>query len=278
MRILSLFSASMILLATATSCLEYDRVLRVGDGKVIRFEQMLEDMKSVTIIFVGESHDNKKHHQSQLDVIKALNESGVSLAVGLEMFRTDSQRELDQWVKGSLGLDEFLKVYYADWGLPWPLYRDIFLYSRNNKIPLVGLNVPHEITQKVSRQGFSSLNDKDLKQLPPGISCDIDAEYMDFIRRAYKTHHIRGKSFVNFCEAQMVWDKTMAWNLLNFLEENPNRTVVVLAGIGHSWRRGIPEQIGKWSKLRYKVILPEVPDQIDKNTVTPQDADYILLG
>ncbi len=142
---------------------------------------------------------------------------------------------------------------------------------------MIGLNVPEAITKKVSREGFSSLTDDELKQLPPGISCDVDREYMDYIRKAYRIHAAVDSSFVHFCEAQMIWDKTMAWNLAEFLKKNPKKTVVVLAGIGHSWKRGIPEQLGKLSGLSFKVILPEVPEHVTRLTILSQDADYVLL-
>ena len=258
-------------------CSGYERALRTADGQTILFLEMIKDIRKVNLIFVGEFHDRSSHHQAQLDIIKALDQSGVPVAIGLEMFRAGSQRELDRWVEGSSGENEFMKVYQANWTLPWPLYKDIFLYARQRRIPMIGLNVPDEITRKVSLQGFSSLGSEDLKHLPPGISCDIDEGYMTFIQRAYSSHRTEGKSFVHFCEAQMVWDKTMAWNLVEFLKRNPQRTIVVLAGTGHSWKRGIPEQVARLSGPPSSVILPEVTGLIDPKAVHSFDADYILL-
>lgn len=266
-----------VLLMGAKNCSGNDRILRASDGKAVTFAAMIEDLRKAKVIFVGETHDSKRDHEFQLAIIKALHRSGVPPAIGLEMFRTDSQSVLDRWVDGSLELREFLKVYYDNWGIAWPLYEDIFLYSRDNKIPMVGLNVPADITRKVSSEGFSSLTQEELKKLPPGISCNVDERYMDFIRRAYAVHGARGRSFVNFCEAQMVWDKTMAWHLTEFQKRNPGKVVVVLAGAGHSWKRGIPERMGEAARLDYRVILTEIPGRIDGSTVLSLDADYILL-
>ncbi len=267
----------IVFLVSAGSCSGDERVLRTSDREGIRLEDMIREVKGSRIIFVGETHDSERDHRLQLDIIKGLDRADVALAVGLEMFRTDSQKELDEWTKGEMGLDEFLKVYGRNWNIPWSLYRDIFLYARDRRIPMVGLNVPEVITKKVSREGFSSLTDDELKQLPPGISCDVDREYMDYIRKAYRIHAAADSSFVHFCEAQMVWDKTMAWNLTEFLKKNPKKTVVVLAGIGHSWKRGIPDQFGKLSGLPFRVVLPEVPEHVTRTTILSQDADYVLL-
>jgi uncharacterized iron-regulated protein len=253
------------------------KVLRVRDGKVIHFNQMVDDLKNVSAVFVGEVHDMPSHHRAQFSIIRALHESDTPMAVGLEMFRAENQHVLDSWVRATLSLEKFLPVYYDNWRLPWPLYRDIFEYAREHEVPLRGLNAPDGITRKIAARGFGSLSADEKKQLPPGISCTVDPKYMDFIRRAYGDHAHRAPNFVNFCEAQMVWDKTMAWHLEGYLRKNPDRTMVVLAGIGHAWKRGIPEHLGADSKLSYRVVLPLIPDRIDGKTVTIDDADYVML-
>ena len=254
------------------------RVLRVGDDKVISFTQMTNDLRKADIVFVGESHENPKHHATQLEIIKALNEARAPLAIGLEMFRANEQKELDQWTSGHMSTERFIPLYYDNWNMPWPLYSNIFLYARDRRIPMLGLNVPSDITRKVSPEGFSSLTKDELKQLPPGISCDVDEQYREFIRQAYEAHHGDQKSFNNFCEAQRIWDTAMAWHLTEFMKKNPGTTVVVLAGTGHSWKRGIPEEVKKQSGYKTKVILQELPEQSERGVVSNKDADYIILG
>lgn len=253
------------------------KVLRVSDGKIISFNQMIEDLKNVSVVFVGEVHDVPEHHQAQLDVIRALHDSDKPLAVGLEMFRAENQSKLDSWVQGKMPVAQFLSVYYDNWTMPWPLYRDIFLYAREHRVPLRGLNIPDSISKKIGEQGFGSLTAGEKKQLPPGISCNVDPTYMEFIRRAYAGHHGKDREFVNFCEAQMVWDKSMAWHMKGYLDKHPKKTMVVLAGVGHAWKRGIAEQLED-PKFSYRVVLPSIPDQVDRENVTAQDADYLLLA
>lgn len=253
------------------------QALRTSDGKIISLEQMAADIRKADIVFVGESHNDKRHHDAQLSIIRALANLKVPLAIGIEMFRANSQKDLDRWTEGAMSLDTFKKVYYDNWDISWPLYANIFLYARDSRIPMVGLNVPPEITRKVSREGFSSLTAGELKQLPPGISCDVDDQYRAFIRKAYEAHHGGAESFSRFCEAQMIWDKAMAWRLVNYLKANRGKTVVALAGTGHSWKRGIPEQVRKISDYRTRVILPEIPDRVSRKNLTSEDADYILL-
>ena len=253
-------------------------VFSVHDGKRISFNDMIKAVQGTDFVFIGEIHDDPDSHLLELGTIKALRASGSLGAIGLEMFREDSQHILDAWVSGTLPLDQFLPVYYDNWRIAWPLYRDIFLYARKHKITLVGLNISDGISAAVAKNGFSSLDAEERKKLPPNITCTVDPTYMQFIKRAYAGHAPgMDKKFLNFCEAQMVWDKSMAWNLIRYRKEHPGKTIAILAGVGHAWKRGIPEQVSQQSSYTFKVVMPIVPDQLDPRSVSAGDADYIVL-
>jgi uncharacterized iron-regulated protein len=61
------------------------------------------------------------------------------VAVGLEMFRSDSRADLDRWVAGGIDEARFKAIYLDNWNYPWKLYAPIFEYARRQKIALVGL-------------------------------------------------------------------------------------------------------------------------------------------
>jgi uncharacterized iron-regulated protein len=255
--------------------LEGMRFFHVAAGKQTTLAQALPDIGQKRIIIVGEYHNRKSHHMAQLLIIKALHESGNPLAVGLEMFRAESQSALDRWVGRKMSERDFRRVYYDNWNFPWPLYSKIFAYAREKRIPLVGLNVSRDITRQVAREGFQSLSKEQMAELPD-VTCKVDREYMAFIRKAYGAHAHGKLNFTYFCEAQLVWDKVMAINALEYLKVNPERSMVILAGSGHAWKRGIPDQISQRSNLPYTVILPQVRGHIEPNTTTNRDTDYIV--
>jgi len=254
-----------------------ERILRVSDGKVLSLSELTRDLIESRLVFVGEIHTYQNHHHMQLETIRAIKNAGAPVAIGLEMFRRDSQTDLDRWVEGELSEKEFQKIYYKNWNYPWPLYRDIFLFARDHNIPMVGLNVPPEITKQVAREGFASLSPKQRGDLPM-VTCRVDPEYMAFVRRSLGMHGHGGMEFTNFCEAQLVWDTAMAWTLLRFLEKDPKATVVVIAGKGHSWKLGIPAQIKSRSTLPFRVILPEIPGRVERGNISMAEADYVWLG
>ena len=105
----------------------------------------------------------------------------------------------------------------------------------------------------------------------------MDPDYMEFVKSAHGAHPHGGMNFDYFCEAQLVWDKAMAVHALEFLDFHPGRTMIILTGTGHAWKKAIPEQIRQRSPLDCSVILPEVPGAIEKGRITSDDADYLIL-
>lgn len=267
-----------VLVASHSNVGERIQIYRMSSGDVIDLEQVVEEVSRANIILIGEIHDSEPHHQFQLQTIKRLSEADLPIVVGFEMFPQESQETLDRWIAGTVPLDDFVEFYQTHWSQPWPLFRDIFLYARAKRIPLLALNIPRDITQKVRRSGFLSLNNEELKKLPTGLSCNVDEKYMEFIRKAFAAHKNTDKAFVHFCESQLLWDKSMAWYLFEYLGRRPGKKIVVLTGLNHAWKRGIPDQLTQFSgKSNYKVLLPEIPGIVEPGVITLEDADYIFL-
>jgi uncharacterized iron-regulated protein len=265
----------MFLLSFSVQAFAHPHLLRLADRQVIGFTEMLDDLKSAEVVLIGELHNHAGHHQAQLEVIRALHEAGLDIAVGLEMFRADQQHELNRWNAGELDEESFLPIYKDNWSM-WPLYREIFTGARDAGIPLIVLNTSRELTKQVASGGMASLPEGARESLGP-IPCVVDPDYMQFIRQAMGGHGGMGTSFLYFCEAQLLWDVVMARNLTDYRREYPGRRMVVLAGSGHSWKYGIPSRLTE-SGLSYRVILPEMPGRLDRRTARFEDADYLWLN
>lgn len=268
--------ATLVLVATFLTGPAAAHIVKVADDSFVELDTLVEKLKGVDVVFVGERHGEPGHQEAQLQIIHALEEAGEDVAIGLEMFREDDQAVLDGWVEGNLAREELLEAYNRNWGM-WPRYRPIFEYARQQRIPMVGLNLPRKVTAKVAREGFDSLSEGHLDQLPP-VQCSPDPRYENFIRRAMGLHSDKGQAFSNFCEAQLLWDKVMAINLLEYLDDNPGKTVVVLAGSGHAWKYGIPEQISERSDYDYLVLMPQIDNRLTRETATTEEVDYLLMG
>ena len=271
---LSLLMVCMAWLAPA-AVLAHPHLLDVKDKVEVSPDVMLEDLRQAQVIFVGEFHDHLGHHQAQLSIIDALDNDERPLAIGLEMFRRDSQEDLDIWTAGMSTLAEFTEAFNKNWGM-WPVYSGIFLHARDENVKMIGLNIPRSITGKVARNGYKSLSNEE-RLLLGNVQCEVDQAYADYIRQAMGGHGGHGTHFLYFCEAQLLWDTIMARNLIDFLKENPDYRVVVLAGSAHAWKFGIPRQLVEQADISYRVVLPEIIGRVDRRNVNEKLADYLWL-
>lgn len=259
-----------------TACASSLPLFDVASKRVVPLKEAVARLVQAEVITVGEIHGRQKDHDAQLAIIEALHEKGRKVAVGLEMFQRRGQSDLDEWVAGKLSETEFESRFSNHWGMTWPFYRRIFVFCRDKRIPMVGLNVPREITGKVAREGFASLNPEELGLLPP-ITCRVSGRYTEIMRRAHGHAGMSDAAFTRFCEAQLVWDASMAVHAEEYLKGNAGTGLIILAGAVHAWREGIPEQLEAVNPTRKSlVILPESDDRFRKHSVTIEDCDYLI--
>ncbi|MDH3998662.1 MAG: ChaN family lipoprotein [Desulfuromonadales bacterium] len=270
-----LMALTLPLVAVVSQLQAHPHIVEASQQVEISSATLLDDLRQVQVVFLGEFHNHNGHHQAQLSIIKALDNDERPLVLAVEMFRKENQHILDLWTDQQLSEREFLPVYKDNWSL-WLPYRELFHYARDHKVKMLGLNVPREITRKVSRHGYKALS-KEQRQLLGDVQCVVTPIYGDYIKQALGGHGGHGGDFLFFCEAQLLWDTLMARTLVDFLKENPDYRAVVMAGSGHAWKFGIPRQMLKQAEISYRVVLPEVGGRVDRTNLNREIADYLWL-
>jgi len=278
-RTVRLFFMLIIFMAPIVEAHAHTMITRMTDRQNISFSQLAEAAGSSNLVLIGEVHDIDYHHEFQLDLIRALFANNPQLAIGLEMIQADHQFQLDEWIAGRVSEPAMQAVFAGNWSPDWHMYREIFIFARDNHIPMIALNVPMEIVRKVSLYGFNSLTPEERRGLPEGTSCDLRNPQIAMLRKSFHgnvNHSQNGKVFSNFCEAQTVRNSGMAANLVRYHRKESVRKLVVLTGIWHAVKYAIPEQFDRLgSKLSYTVILPETP-QINSTNSSTSETDYLV--
>jgi uncharacterized iron-regulated protein len=251
-------------------------LLRCKDQQIVETKNIAAELNAAPFVCVGEVHGEYKHHEDQLAIIRNLHEAGVELALGLEMFSFIHQPVLDRWNQGDLDQAGFAQFYAQNWKVPIAMYESIFIYAKEKHIPLLGLNLPPTLANKVAHQGYSSLTSMELQGLPDNVSCKQDSTQMRFLRQMIAAHGGDEASFRNFCEAQTLRDKTIALKVYQYQQHFPRKTLLILAGVGHCLKQGIVEHLDNYSGKRTVVILPAISDQILGHTVTSEEADFLI--
>jgi uncharacterized iron-regulated protein len=253
--------------------------LKVSNRQTVDLSRFLADVADSGAVFIGEAHDDVLQHRQQLDIIRGLHARKVAIAIGMEAFAADAQQQLDDWVQGKMTEEKFRDIYAAQWSYDWGLYRDIFIFARDNRIPMIALNVPKRVASKVVRSGPAALTAADKKDIPPEVTWTLNprqTEYLARIRSQIFGNRPAPIPLTNFAAAQALRNEALAWNISRFREKSPKSTIVVIAGTWHAIRNGAPQQLKKYGDPRTLVVLPLLPE-IDPQKMTPEEADYFLL-
>lgn len=237
---------------------------------------ILDDLATATVIYLGEQHDSAADHAAQLEIIQALHQRNAQVAIALEMFQQPFQSVIDQYLGGEISEAELREQteYDQRWGFPWEYYAPILRYAQANNLPVIALNVPTEVTQQVVGKGLGSLSAEQRQYIPPVDEIDLsDADYRALMLDIYKGFHAghgAGTSFERFFLAQVLWDETMAAGVVNFLHQNPDYQVITLAGQGHIvYDYGIPNRVERRLNARTDLF----PDWRQRSVILSPSAD-----
>lgn len=248
----------------------------VVDKKPATLAEVIKTVQGTDVIFIGETHDEAQHHQAHLDIVKSLHAKKIAFAIGLEMFTSEDQQPLDDWVAGSLDEERFIPIYARNWSYDWQVNRELFIFARDNHIPLVALNVPKAVIAKVVAQGPAALQDSDA---PPNTAWSLNetqTAYMRTITRQAFGATPPERIFTRMCQAQVLRNSGMAWRIAKYKSRHGSDKVVVLAGVWHAVKNGVPELLTRYGKFSYKVILPELPE-FNRENATVSEADYLMV-
>jgi uncharacterized iron-regulated protein len=247
-------------------------------------EAVFNQLAEAEVIYLGETHDSRRDHEAQLDIIQSLYRKNPHIAIALEMFQRPYQSILDRYLAGKLTEAEVRdqSQYDQRWGFPWDNYAPILRFAKEKNLPLIALNTPTEVTRKVARQGLESLGPGEREWIPPLSEINTQqSSYRQRLLKIYQDAHQHSGSadnFEHFFQAQVLWDETMAAGIAKRLKTHPKHLVVVLAGQGHViYGEGIPSRVARRmtsSNASFQqVILLLNPAEIDPDSAR-QPADY----
>jgi uncharacterized iron-regulated protein len=248
-------------------------IISAKTGQPVTYEELLADLATIRVIYIGEMHTDPTHHQIQLQLIRNLAGTHPDMAVGMEMFDFTYQPVLDQWSAGDLEEPDFLEKvqWYANWRFPFSLYQDILTFIKDNNLRLAGLNIPSYIPSRVRVGGIDNLLESDKILLPQNIDTTNEA-HRAYVEPVFKRHHFSGNTnFEYFYQAQCLWEDTMAATIARELGDG---AMVVLAGNGHIiYKFGIPDRVHALNGESFRTIyLAPVGSEVELSY-----ADYIWV-
>lgn len=254
------------------------QIVRVETGKTLLFHELIEQLGSKNLIFIGEVHDNPEHHLIQVQLLQALLSQNKLRTVAMEFFQKPRQSFIDRYIAGESTEPEFLKEvdWNGQWSFDYSFYRPIMLEVKEKAGKILAINAPNDIVRKVARSGLSSLS-ADEREL---VAEDIDLKnerHRDYLKEVFK-YNVHGdlENFEYFYEAQCVWEDTMAENIADYMEKTKDN-MMVLTGNGHIVNKfGIPDRtLGRIPADMATIVL--LPVEEGFQTIARESADYVWL-
>ncbi len=275
------------------------RIYYSEDKKFSDFETMMTSLATTDVIFVGEQHDDAATHRFELTILESLARRNRPVIVALEMFERDTQKFVDDYLKGKISEDEFLKNS-RPWGNYASDYRPLIEFAKAKGWRVIASNVPRKYAQQVSRGGLpvlSKLPDKERRLVAKDISAPNDDYFKNFVetmkshpgaddnKKDKKEMSEEDRAMVQrIYEAQCVKDDTMAESIADAFgnAEEPKPLVVHFNGAFHSdYRFGTAMRtIKRLPKARVRVISVVPMEEMDgiKGDEYRKRGDYILFA
>ena len=283
-------------------------------GKRSSFSEMLAAAADHDVIFLGETHYDAVAHKVQEITLTRLAAMRPAVALSLEMFATEVQQVLNEYLGGHIREQDLL-----DDAHPWQNYaqhyRPMVEFAKAAGLPVVAANAPRRYVSAVGRGGEDVLTRDDwgarayadLPPLPLPVPSDV---YMANLHADPEVVPRKlagggggapmaggGKGGVGVCPhigltrsmglvaPMKLWDATMAHSIAKCLAADPSRLVVHVCGSDHckhfnGARVGILEWLAHYRPDTRSLVIVTIPES-DCHTFVPSHhagiADFIVL-
>jgi len=203
-------------------------------------------MAQAQVVYVGEKHDNPRHHEIQLEALNELLRLGKLPAIGFETFSLEQTGFLMHYTLGEpspfvrepdLSEEEILRSDLG-WGKEhdesWQFYFPLLRLAREHKLPAFGADLPSGIRLRLSRVGLDGLSALERSLLHPAAS--ENPAYRNLMYETFTRSHCGWSSpelLRRLYETWVARNDAMASAIVDMLKDQRGEPVVVILGAGH---------------------------------------------
>ncbi|MCF8233467.1 MAG: ChaN family lipoprotein [Bacteroidales bacterium] len=251
-----------------------------ANGKKAKYKQLIRDARKADIVFFGELHNNPIGHWMQLEISKSLfEEKGTDLIMGAEMFESDNQLLIDEYLNGLITEKSFEKEARL-----WPNYKTdykpLLEFAHENQLDFIATNIPRRYASVVHKNGFKGLEDLSLqaKSYIAPLPVVYDSTLPGYKAMLEMMGGMGGHVNTNLPKAQAIKDATMAHFILEHFEKG--KLFIHFNGAYHSKNfEGIVWYLKEaHPQLNILTISSEEQKELDKlKEEYEETADYILV-
>lgn len=250
------------------ACIKETQWWLPGERKTVAKTELLNNIAGRSTILLGEHHSNEHHHRWHLETIRSLHQIRKNIVLGFETFPRRLQPVLDQWTKGELSKSQFKRKLDWDsfWSFDIDLYMPLFEYARDNRIPMVALNVDRSLMNNVRKHGWKAIPENQKEGLSDPAQPSKD--YLRILAASYLQHNpvdpenenerkLDGEKFYLFVQGQLLWDRAMAEGVASVASQSDAPLIIGIMGSWHIINRlGVPHQLSSLGIDDAVVLVP----------------------
>ena len=275
--LLALCFSLLFLSASGQDSMEYRyKIYDTRSKSIVPIERIVAELAQADVLFFGEEHNDSAGHYLENKIYRALHAAyGNQVVLSLEMFETDNQLVLDEYLQGRidesrLGKDARLWSNYKD-------YRPMIEYAKQNQLPVIAANPPRRYVSLVTRRGMRALDSlsKAAKAYLPPLPYDtLTGRYRDKFMET-----MRGapeSASRNIYYSQSLWDAGMSYSIFRYLKKHRGQKVFHCVGKFHT-----DEKLGTAMQLQMRkknLRILNISCFPDKSFANPDWTKYEKLG
>ena len=256
--------ASMAMISSACSTIVMpradpllDRIIRASDRQEVSRHFIYEVMAEAQVVYLGETHDNSRHHQIQLEILEELLRLGKQPALGFETFSLEQTGFLMHYAVGkpspftresSLSEEGILRKNLGwgkerDWD--WQFYFPLLRLAKEHKMAVFGADLPTGIRLRLSRVGLDGLSALERSLLHP--TAFKNPAYRNLMYHKFTTSHCGWSSpelLKKLYETWLARNDAMAAAIVEMVKDQRGQPVVMVLGAGHvQYNMGVYERV-----------------------------------
>lgn len=260
------------------------KIYNTATQKPATLDDIINDMAKADVLFYGEEHNDSVSHTLELALFTKLVEKyPAKTALSLEMFETDTQPILNEYLNNIIREKNLISDARA-----WKNYKDyrpMVELAKQNHLPVIAANAPSRYTNRVTRLSLKSLEQLDATAkgwLPPlPIDTATGAYYEKFVTIMGGHAGMAGMAGMSIYQSQNLWDATMAWSIAKYLKSHAGSKVMQVNGGFHSDEKlGAAAQLKKYTPaariINVSAVAFENFDQIDWSKYSNNN-NYIIV-
>jgi uncharacterized iron-regulated protein len=255
------------------------QIFETKTGRDITIGDLVKNLKKVDVLVFGEEHNDSTGHILEAMILEKMIQVYPSTALSMEMFSTDVQPVINEYLSDMISEKNFIKEAKA-WN-NYKDYRPLIELAKSNHTDVIGANVATRYSNAVSISGLDKLKDfpEGSKSFLPPLPVDTaTGRYYEKFINTLGGHNMGN---MKIFQTQNLWDASMAWAIARYAKLHPERKIFQLNGRFHSDEKmGLITQLKNYSpKLSVLNISCFSSGSADASGITKyaELGDYVIV-